>query len=220
MFFVRKSIIFAANYNNTIFVVMKKCLVLVLSVLTMISCSNKSEQNASDAVINNILTRVSVRHFTDEKPSDEQIETMLRCAMAAPSAVNRQPWAFIVVDDKDLLKQIGERLPNTRVQNNAQMCFVVCGDLRAVMEGEAQEFWIHDCSAATENLLLAAHSMGLGAVWCAMQPGKDRIATLREILSIPNYFIPLCVVPVGYPAEEPQVKDKWRTEKIFHNAWE
>ena len=144
---------------------MKKNLfiVIAMAVSTLVSC-NKPQPSPEEQVINNIMTRVSVRQFTGERPSDEQVQTLLRCAMAAPSAVNRQPWAFIVVDDPALLKQIGDSLPNTRVQNNAPLCFVMCGDLNKTMEGEAQEFWIHDVSASTENLLLAAHSMGLGAV--------------------------------------------------------
>ena len=200
---------------------MKKNLfiVIAMAVSTLVSC-NKPQPSPEEQVINNIMTRVSVRQFTGERPSDEQVQTLLRCAMAAPSAVNRQPWAFIVVDDPALLKQIGDSLPNTRVQNNAPLCFVMCGDLSKTMEGEAQEFWIHDVSACTENLLLAAHSMGLGAVWCAIQPNAERIRKARQILNIPDNLIPLCIVPVGYPAEQPAVKDKWKEENIYHNQFE
>lgn len=201
---------------------MKKFILCAIAATCLLSCQygqGKKEQSASQTVIENIKTRVSVRQFTDQKPSDEQIQTLLECAMAAPSAVNKQPWLFCVVDDAELLRQIGEQLPNTRVQNNAQVCFVMCGDLRKTLEGEGQEFWIHDVSAATENLLLAAHSMGLGAVWCAMQPSEERIGKLRNILSMPSYLVPLCVVPVGYPAEQPAVKDKWNTENIHYNAF-
>ena len=115
---------------------MKKNLfiVIAMAVSTLVSC-NKPQPTSDDQVINNIMTRVSVRQFTGERPSDEQVQTLLRCAMAAPSAVNRQPWAFIVVDDPALLKQIGDSLPNTRVQNNAPLCFVMCGDLNKTMEG-------------------------------------------------------------------------------------
>jgi nitroreductase len=96
----------------------------------------------------------------------------------------------------------------------------MCGDLNKNMEGEAQEFWIHDVWACTENLLLAAHSMGLGAVWCAIQPNAERIRKARQILNIPDNLIPLCIVPVGYPAEQPAVKDKWKEENIYHNRFE
>ena len=198
---------------------MKKTFIGMMVVLALGACTN-CKQSSQEVVVENIMSRVSVRSFTDEKPSDAQIETLLRCAMAAPSAMNKQPWAFVVVDDPALLKQIGDSLPNTRVQNNAQVCFVILGDLRKTAQGDAEEFWIHDCSAATENLLLAAHSMGLGAVWCAIQPGQERINKLRRILNIPQYLMPLCVVPVGYPAEKPQVKEKYKEENIFHNAWQ
>ena len=197
---------------------MKRIIPILIAMATMVSC-NPRPQSAQEQVVNNILTRVSVRQFTGERPSDEQVQTLLRCAMAAPSAVNRQPWAFIVVDDPALLKQIGDSLPNTRVQNNAQLCFVMCGDLNKTMEGEAQEYWIHDVSACTENLLLAAHSMGLGAVWCAIQPNAERIRLARQILNIPDNLIPLCIVPVGYPAEQPAVKDKWKEENVFYNRF-
>ena len=192
---------------------------MLIGAVVLASCTGK-QTTPQEAVVDNIMTRVSVRQFTDQKPSDEQIEQLLRCAMAAPSAMNKQPWAFCVVDDPELLRQIGDSLPNTRVQNNAQVCFVILGDLRKALEGEAQEFWIHDTSAAAENLLLAAHSMGLGAVWCAIQPSPERIGKLRSILSIPSYLVPLCVIPVGYPAEQPAVKDKWNTDNVYYNAWQ
>ena len=198
---------------------MKKYFIFVFMAISAFVSCNKSQPSAEEQVVNNILTRVSVRQFTDQRPSEEQIQTLLRCAMAAPSAVNRQPWSFIVVDDPALLKQIGDSLPNTRVQNNAQLCFVMCGDLSKTLDGEAQEYWIHDVSACTENLLLAAHSMGLGAVWCAIQPNAERIRLARQILNIPDNLVPLCIVPVGYPAEQPAVKDKWKEENIHYNRF-
>jgi len=170
-------------------------------------------------VFNTIKTRVSVRQFTGEPLSQAQVDTLLQAAMSAPSAINRQPWAFIVVNDAALLAQLGEQLPYSRCQNNAPCAIIPCGDLTKAIEGEGRDFWIHDVSAATENLLLAAHSMGLGAVWTGVYPGADRVKTVRAILNLPDYIVPLCVVPVGYPAEQPEVKDKYKTENIHYNRW-
>ena len=172
------------------------------------------------AVLETIQTRVSIRHFTGEAVSGEQTEQLLRAAMAAPSAVNKQPWDFIVVNDADLIRQLGEALPYSRCGNGAGVVIVPCGNLTKTLEGEGQQFWIQDVSAATENLLLAAHAMGLGAVWTAAYPNEDRIAVTRQILNLPEHIVPLCLVPVGVPAEQPEVKDKWKTENIHYNHWQ
>lgn len=121
--------------------------------------------------------------------------------------------------DAALLKQLGERLPYSRVGNGAQVAVVICGNLDNGLPGRGKEYWIHDCSAATENLLLAAHGLGLGAVWTGVYPGEDRVATVSEILSIPASHVPLCVVPLGYPAEDPPAKDKWNPAKIHRDRW-
>ena len=169
--------------------------------------------------IENIMTRVSVRQFTGEKISAEQIDTLLRAAMAAPSAINKQPWAFIVVTDEMLMAKLGEEMPYSRLSNHPACAIVPCGDLSKAIEGEMANFWINDVSAATENLLLAAHAMGLGAVWTGVHPDMERAAKVQRILGLPEHIIPLCIVPVGVPAEQPEVKDKYRPENIHYNAW-
>lgn len=186
------------------------------------SCCQEAEISAdkkAQICIDNILTRASVREFTGERPTDEQIETLLRAAMSAPTAMNYQPWAFIVVDDEAVLKQIGEALPYSRVQNGAKVAFVMCGDMSKAIEGDGRDFWIDDVSAATENLLLAAHAMGLGAVWTGVYPSEERSETVREILRMPKSVVPLCIVPVGTPKAQPEVKDKWKQENIHINKW-
>ncbi len=170
-------------------------------------------------VFNNIATRVSVRQFTGEPITAQQVDTLLHAAMAAPSAINRQPWAFIVITDAALLEKVGEQLPYSRCSNRPACAFVMCGDLSKAIEGEGRDFWIHDVSAATENLLLAAHSMGLGAVWTGVYPSMERAKILQDLLDLPEYIIPLNVVPVGYPAEQPAVKDKFNPENIHYNRW-
>ena len=170
--------------------------------------------NAADAVINNIMTRTSIRSFTDESLTGEQIETLLKAGMAAPSAVNKQPWKFIVVKNCEVLKRIADTLPNTRL-TTATCAIVVCGDMTKTLDGVARDFWIHDCSAATENILLAAHAMGVGAVWAGIFPNPDRVSQLRGLIDIPETLVPLCVVALGHPAENPEPKDKWKTENYM-----
>ena len=185
---------------------------LIFAVIKIVT-TKSAEPTASraDAVINNIMTRTSIRSFTDEPLTDSQIETLLRAGMAAPSAVNKQPWKFVVVKNKPLLQQIADSMPNTRL-TTAVCAIVVCGDMTKTLDGIARDFWIHDCSAATENILLAAHALELGAVWAGIFPNPDRVDKLRGLIGIPETQIPLCVIAIGHPAENPSPKDKWTPE--------
>lgn len=197
---------------------MKKLLTLALAVTMLAACA-KQESQMENQAIKNIMTRVSVRDFTGEKISDEQIDTLMRAAMSAPSAINKQPWAFIVVTDEDKIAELGKALPYSRCSNHPAVAIIPCGDLSKAIEGEMAGFWINDVSAATENLLLAAHAMGLGAVWTGLHPDMNRARMVQELLGLPEHVIPLCVVPVGVPAEHPEVKDKYRPDNIHYNQW-
>lgn len=178
----------------------------------MVSCNNISESQKTDIVLENIFTRKSVRKFTSEPVSDKQVETLLKAAMAAPSAMNKQPWRFVVVNDKEKLASMAESLPYARL-DTAPLAIVVCGDL-----SDYKKFWVDDCSAATENLLLAAEAMGLGAVWTAASD-YERSAIVKNALELPENIHPLCIVPVGHPDGEFQPKDKWDPSKIHYNKW-
>lgn len=197
---------------------MKKVILLALTAITFAACTNQPKVMENQA-INNIMTRVSVREFTGEKISPAQVDTLLRAAMAAPSAINKQPWAFIVVDDDTVIAKLGEALPYSRCSNHPAVAIIPCGDLNKAIPGEMANFWINDVSAATENLLLAAHAMGLGAVWTGLHPDMNRAKMVQELLGLPEHIIPLCVVPVGVPAEHPAVKDKYNPDNIHYNAW-
>ena len=167
-----------------------------------------------------IASRTSIRKFDPSKPvADADIEKILKAGMCAPSAMDRRPWEFIVVRDKAKLAALGSRLPYSRCGNGAYVAIVVCGNLDNGLPGRGKEYWIHDCSAATMNILLAAKGLGLGAVWTGVYPGEDRVAVVREVLSIPEGYAPLNVIPLGYPAENPTPKNKWDAKKIHHDTW-
>lgn len=206
---------------------MKKLLFFALLSGMLISCGQNTEKTMpqettntqTEAVLNAIQTRASIRKFTGEKISNEQINTLLRCAMSAPSAMNKQPWAFVVVTDEALLRKMGEAFPFCRCDNGAACAFVMCGDLHKALSGEGQGFWINDVSAATENLLLAAHAMGLGAVWTGVYPSSERTPEVQAMLGLPEHIIPMCIVPVGVPDEKTAVKQKFKEENIHYNRW-
>lgn len=165
-----------------------------------------------------IYTRCSVRSFTGEAVSRDRLVEILRAAMAAPSAVNVQPWAFVAVTERETLNALCERLPYAKMLDRAGGAIVVCG-IPDKDERYSKDYWVMDCSAATENLLLACHALGLGAVWTAVHPGEDRIAAVREILGIPQTIIPLNVIPIGVPKENGRVVDKFREENIHWERW-
>lgn len=198
---------------------MKQLFTLALTTVIMAACTNQPTVMKNEA-IENILTRVSVRQFTGDPISEAQLDTLLRAAMAAPSAINKQPWAFIVITDRDKIAQLGEALPYSRCSNHPAVAIIPCGDLTKAIPGEMAGFWINDVSAATENLLLAAHAMGLGAVWTGLHPDMNRAKIVQDMLGLPEHIIPLCIVPVGVPAEQPDIKDKFNLENIHFNGWE
>jgi nitroreductase len=150
--------------------------------------------------------------------SDGQIEVLLRAAMAAPSSKNKQVWEFIVINERGALDRLAALLPYAKMLLQAPAAIVVCADV-SKHTGEAALNWVADCSAATENLLLAAESLGLGAVWTAAFPYADRMAAVRQVTCIPEQIMPLNVIPVGYSAKVEPVKDKWHPEKIHYNQW-
>ena len=189
---------------------------IVVGTMAMMSFSLKGEPGLFET----IASRTSVRKFDPSKPvADADIEKLLKAGMCAPSAMDRRPWEFIVVKDKAKLAALGKRLPYSRCENGAQAAIVVCGNLDNGLPGRGKEYWIHDCSAATMNILLAAKGLGLGAVWTGVYPGEDRVAVVREVLSIPEGYAPLNVIPLGYPAENPSPKDKWNPAKVHHDKW-
>ncbi len=175
--------------------------------------------NMDKAVLNVIYSRKSVRHYTEQAVSREALETLVRAGMSAPSAINRQPWVFIAIDERQILDELGSRLPYARMLLKTKAAIVVCGDMERAPDEWQQAFWIQDCSAATENILIAAEAMGLGSVWTAVYPARDRIEIVRRSLNLPDHIIPLNVLPIGYPDHIDKPKDKWNPGKLVWNQW-
>ena len=161
-----------------------------------------------------IFTRRSIRAYTSEPVSEEDLKVILEAAMNAPSASNRQPWHFIVVDDRSKLDAIMEVHPYSKMLAQAPLAIVVCGDTKV-----SSSYWQQDCSAATENLLLAARALGLGTVWLGVYPREDRVNGISRIFQLPAHVKPLAVVAVGHPAEEKGRVDRWQEERVHRNQW-
>lgn len=183
------------------------------------SPSNSSDVDSVDAVYDNIMSRTSVRSYTDRPVEKEKIEKMLHAGMAAPTAMNRQPWHFIVVDDRALLDAIAKATPNAGMAKKAPLAIVVCGDKNKFAEGGAREMWSQDVSAATENILLQAHAMGLGAVWTGTFPSEERMKAVTTLLNMPSNLIPFCTIVVGYPDGDVTPKDKWSEQNVSYNKF-
>jgi len=196
---------------------MKKMVTISLLLAMCVLSVSAQCENCSNEAIKNIMTRTSIRKYTDQPVSKTDIETLLRAGMAAPTAVNRQPWHFVAVTDKAKLKELSGGRGGMLEQ--CALAIVVCGNMEKTMQGKGQEFWIQDCSAATENILLAAHALGLGAVWTGGYPMEERVASISKALKLPETIIPLCTIVIGHPAESPTPKDKWKPENISYNEF-
>lgn len=164
--------------------------------------------------VHTIFARRSIRQYTSEPVSEDDIQTLLEAAMAAPSASNRKPWQFIVVTERDRLDALAEAHKHGKMLFDAPLAISVCGDLT-----EMERFWVQDCSAATENLLLAATALGLGAVWLGVYPRDERVAAVRETLGLPEHITPLNVISIGHPAEEKQSRTQFDDERVHREEW-
>jgi nitroreductase len=163
-----------------------------------------------------ILSRRSIRRYTNDPLPDLVVNEILRAAMSAPSAGNEQPWHFVVIRDRKTLDRIPEVHPHAQMLKEAPVAILICGDMGLEKH---KGFWVQDCSAATENMLLAASAKGLGAVWLGIYPREDRVDGLRRMLDIPKGVIPFSLIPLGHPAEEKPREDRFNIDRIHLERW-
>ncbi len=167
--------------------------------------------------IAHILDRRSIRRFTDQPIDNETIKNILTAAMYAPSAVNLQPWHFVVIDQRPMMEKIMEIHPHARMLRTASHAVVVCGDIHLQ---HADGYWVVDCGAATQNLLLAAHALELGSCWVGIHPREERKAAFSRLLSLPSHVLPFALVALGYPEEHKPRPERFHPEKVKHNNWD
>jgi nitroreductase len=163
-----------------------------------------------------IFTRRSIRAYTNQSVPSAIIEKLLRAAMHAPSAGNQQAWQFVVVTGRPQLNALAEVLPYGKMLTTASLGIIVCGDLE---HEKSKGYWVQDCSAATQNILLAAHALGLGAVWLGVYPREQRVLDVRTTLGIPENVIPLCAIAIGYPAEQKERTNRYDPERVHYDRW-
>ena len=162
-----------------------------------------------------ILTRRSIRRYTEEPVSDEALETLLQAAMAAPTAAN-QPWHFVVIRERSSMEAITGFHPHAEMLRQARVAIAICGDPTL---GHLTGRWPLDCSAATENILIAANALGFGACWVGIYPVEERIESLRKLLGIPEHVIPLSMVALGCPAEKKAPPNRFKRDRIHRERW-
>jgi len=164
-------------------------------------------------LIQTIFARRSIRRYTAEPVSETDVKTLLEAAMAAPSASNRKPWHFVVVTERQTLDDLAEAHPHGKMLFEASLCIAVCGD------PAISRYWVQDCSAATENLLLAVAALGLGAVWLGVYFREERIAAVRQVLGIPDTIVPLNLISIGHPAEEKEPRTQYDGTRVHRGGW-
>ncbi len=169
-------------------------------------------------LLSSLFARRSVREYQLKDVDDSLVQDLLEAAMAAPSAVAKDPWEFIVVRDHTTRQRIVEGLPNGGMLTDAALGIVVCGDLLRAHDGQLS-YLLQDCAAAVENLLLAASMLGLGACWLGVHPRPTRIAHVRSLLAMPEQIIPVAIVSIGWPAESPPPRTRFRVAAVHQETW-
>jgi len=163
-----------------------------------------------------IMTRRSIRKYTDNRVPAEAVEQLLRAGMAAPSAANEQPWHFVVITERKTLVQVPTFHPHSHMLKDAALAILVCDDSGLELtKGRG----VLDCSAATQNILLAAHDLGLGAVWVGIYPVEERMNGMRKLLNMPTRIVPISLVSIGYPDERPRMEDRFKIERVHYERW-
>ena len=165
-----------------------------------------------------IFARRSIRKYQDRPVSDDMIQDLLEAAMAAPSANGKDPWRFIVIKDRDMLGRVAGGLKFGGMLADAGVGFVVCGDINAA-HSNSESYMLQDCSAAIENLLLAASVLGLGAVWLGVHPREERLEHIRNLFDLPENIIPISAIAVGWPADEAKPRTRYAADYVHFESW-
>ncbi len=168
--------------------------------------------------LGHLFHRRSIRVYEAQDVGDETVRDLLEAAMAAPSAVAKDPWDFVVVRSAEMRAKIAEGLPNGKMLAHAPVGFVICGDLGRAHDGQLS-YMLQDCSAAIENLLLAADALGLGACWLGVHPRQERVESIRSLLNIPQSSIPVAAIAVGWPAETQPPRTRYRDDAVHYETW-
>jgi nitroreductase len=165
-----------------------------------------------------IFSRRSIRAFQAQDVGKDVVHDLLEAAMAAPSAVAKDPWDFVVLRDREMLAKLAEGLPNAKMLAHAPLGVIVCGDPRRAHDGQLS-YLLQDCSAAIENLLLAANTLGLGACWLGLHPREKRMKHVRSLLNIPDAILPVAAIAIGQPAESQAPRTRYRQDAVHHETW-
>jgi len=163
-----------------------------------------------------ILSRRSIRQYKKKKVSKQKINEILKAAMYAPSAMNYQPWHFLVVDKREDINHLYKINPHAEMLLKAPLAIIVCGDLKAEMN---IDYLVQDCSAATQNALLEIHNLGLGGVWISAYPNQNAVEQIKKYYEIPENIVPVSIISLGYPAEEVKNEDRFIKSRIHSNKW-
>lgn len=208
---------------KNVWILILLCVALVAVSVRLMVVENREPgngDNATNEVLECIMTRASVRKYKPEPVNDSIITTVLKAGMAAPTAANQQAWHFVVVTNQALKDTITNAFQWTKMVRDCAFAVVVCGDMTKLFDGDREDggFWTLDGSAASENMLLAAHALGLGGVWCGIYPEEDRMEKLSAILNLPPNLHPLNILSFGYPVSSVAPKDKWNPDNVSYNA--
>ena len=167
-------------------------------------------------LLKGLITRRSIRRYSEQEVPDDLVETIIKAGMYAPSAANKQPWRFIVIRNKETFRKIMEIHPYASMLKGAGVAFLVCGDLEAA---HGPGYWVVDCAAATQNMLLAIHGLGLGGVWIGIHPREDRKKAVHRIFNLPEHIQPCSLISCGWPAETKPDPDRFDPDKIHWETW-
>ncbi len=173
----------------------------------------------TNPLVHTILTRRSIRRYTGARVERDLLTTLVKAGMSAPSSRDTRHFCFVVIDDEVLVNKLADGLPYAKMLLTAKHAIVVASDLSLAHGGASTDYWAQDCAAATENILLAAHALGLGACWTAAHPRPERVSFVQQTLGLPSNIMPLNVVAVGRPTGEDKPRDKFDPSKVFWNYW-